>query len=53
MSELLDVARRVAEARPGEQVEAYVGRSSAPTVRAYEGEVESLTSAESPASASG
>ena len=48
VSELLDVARRVAEqARPGEQVEAYVARSRRVAVRAYQGEVESLTSAES------
>ena len=48
MSELLDVARRVAEqAQPGEQVEAYVARSKRVSVRAYQGEVEALTSAES------
>jgi PmbA protein len=48
MSELLDVARRVAEqAKPGEQVEAYVARSTRVAVRAYQGEVEALTSAES------
>ena len=48
MSELLDVARRVAQqARPGEQVEAYVARSKRVSVRAYQGEVEALTSAES------
>lgn len=48
MSELLEVARRVAEqARPGEQVEAYVARSKRVNVRAYQGEVEALTSAES------
>ena len=48
MSELLDVARRVAEqAKPGEQVEAYVARSKRVAVRAYQGEVEALTSAES------
>ncbi|HMK13078.1 MAG TPA: DNA gyrase modulator, partial [Acidimicrobiales bacterium] len=48
MSELLDVARRVAEqAEPGEQVEAYVARSRRVAVRAYQGEVEALTSAES------
>jgi PmbA protein len=48
MSELLDVARRVAEqAKPGEQVEAYVARSKQVSVRAYQGEVEALTSAES------
>jgi PmbA protein len=48
MSELLDVARRVAEqAKPGEQIEAYVARSTRVAVRAYQGEVEALTSAES------
>ena len=48
MSELLDVARRVADqAKPGEQVEAYVARSKQVSVRAYQGEVEALTSAES------
>ncbi|HTN80612.1 MAG TPA: TldD/PmbA family protein [Acidimicrobiales bacterium] len=48
MSELLDLARRVAEqAKPGEQVEAYVARSKRVAVRAYQGEVEALTSAES------
>jgi PmbA protein len=44
--ELLDVATRLAErAEPGEQVEAYVARSTSTTVRAYNGEVESLTQA--------
>ncbi|MEX2293706.1 MAG: TldD/PmbA family protein [Acidimicrobiales bacterium] len=46
--ELLDVAARIADmARPGEQVEAYVGRSTSTTVKAYAGEVESLTQASS------
>jgi PmbA protein len=46
--ELLDVAARIAEmAGPGEQVEAYVARGTSTTVRAYEGEVESLTQASS------
>ncbi|MDP1819268.1 MAG: TldD/PmbA family protein, partial [Acidimicrobiales bacterium] len=46
--ELLDVAARIAEmAGPGEQVEAFVARSTATTVRAYGGEVESLTQASS------
>jgi PmbA protein len=46
--DLLDLACRVAgTARPGEQVEAFVARGRRFTVRAYEGEVESLTSAES------
>ena len=35
------------QARPGEQVEAYVARSKRVNVRAYQGEVEALTSAES------
>jgi PmbA protein len=44
--ELLDVAARIAErAGPGEQIEAYVARSTSTTVRAYQGEVESLTQA--------
>jgi len=47
MSELLDIAERVAGwAADGEEVEAYVQRSSETEVRAYGGEVESLTSAE-------
>ena len=37
----------VARARPGEQVEAYCARSRTTTVRAYGGEVESLTEATS------
>ena len=46
--ELLDVAARIAEmAAPGEQVEAYVARSTSTSVRAYQGEVESLTQASS------
>jgi PmbA protein len=46
--ELLDVAGRIAEmAGPGEQVEAYVARSTSTSVRAYGGEVESLTQASS------
>ena len=44
--ELLEVAARIAEmAGPGEQVEAYVARSTSTSVRAYGGEVESLTQA--------
>jgi PmbA protein len=47
VTELLDLARRIAEqARPGEQVEAFVARSRRFGVRAYEGDVESLTQAE-------
>lgn len=46
--ELLDVAARIAEmAAPGEQVEAFVARSTSTTVKAYGGEVESLTQASS------
>jgi PmbA protein len=45
--DLLALAVRVAEqAAPGEQVEAYVGRSSETQVRVYQGEVEHLTSSE-------
>jgi PmbA protein len=47
-AELLDVAARIAEmAGPGEQVEAYVARSTSTSVKAYGGEVESLTQASS------
>lgn len=46
--ELLGLARSVlAGAKAGEQVEVFVGRSSSTTLRAYGGEVESLTSADS------
>jgi PmbA protein len=45
---LLELATRVAgRARDGEQVEAYVGRGRETDIRVYEGEVESLSSAES------
>jgi PmbA protein len=48
MSELVDLARRVVDlAEPGEQVEAFVARGVTTSVKAYGGEVESLTSAES------
>ncbi len=48
MTELLDVAVRLASmARDGEQVEAIVARSRGTSVKAYEGEVEAFTSAES------
>lgn len=48
MSELLEIATRVAGwANDGEQVEAYVVRERETEARAYEGEVESFTSAES------
>jgi PmbA protein len=46
--ELLELALRVAgEARNGEQLEVYVSRGVETDVRAYEGEVESLSSASS------
>jgi PmbA protein len=46
--ELLDLARRVARlAQAGEQIEVYVARGVSTQVKAYGGEVESLTSAES------
>ena len=46
--ELLELARRVAgAARPGEELEVYVSRGVETDVRAYEGEVESLSSASS------
>ena len=48
MPELLDLAQAVAaRAQSGEQVEVYVAQSRDTTVRIYEGEVESLSSAES------
>jgi PmbA protein len=46
--ELLELAEKVAGwARDGEQVEAYVARGRDTEIRVYEGEVESLSSAES------
>ena len=46
--ELVDLARRVAGwARDGEQVEAYVARGRSTEVKVFEGDVESLSSAES------
>ncbi|MBX3312794.1 MAG: TldD/PmbA family protein [Actinobacteria bacterium] len=48
MSELLDIADRVvALARPGEEVEVVVGRSTSTEVRVYEGAVEEFSSATS------
>ena len=45
---LLELAERVAaQARPGEQVEAYVSRASHTEVKVFAGEVESLSSADS------
>jgi PmbA protein len=47
-AELLGLAERiVAQARPGEAVEVFVARGTSTTVKAYGGEVESLTSADS------
>ncbi|MCC5953661.1 MAG: TldD/PmbA family protein [Acidimicrobiia bacterium] len=47
-AELLRMAERLAaQAGPGEQVEAYVARGSSTSVRAYDGEVESLSVAQS------
>ena len=47
MTELLDLATRVAGwAGAGEQVEVYLSRARTTSVRAYEGAVESLSSAE-------
>jgi PmbA protein len=47
-SDLLALAEKVvAQARAGEQIEAYVGRSRETEVRVYEGEVENFTSAQS------
>src|SRR5205085_9723630 len=44
---LLELAERIAAwARDGEQVEAYAARSHDTTVRAFEGDVESLASAD-------
>ncbi|MCU0260937.1 MAG: TldD/PmbA family protein [Ilumatobacteraceae bacterium] len=48
MSELLTIADRVvAQARPGEQVEAFVSRGGETEVRVYQGEVEHVVSAQS------
>ncbi|MDQ6615642.1 MAG: TldD/PmbA family protein [Actinomycetota bacterium] len=48
MTELLDIATRVAGwARDGEQVEAYVARGQSTEVKVFEGDVESLSVAES------
>ncbi len=46
--DLLELANSVvAQARPGEGMEVYATRGTENEVRAYEGEVESLTSADS------
>ena len=48
MVELLEVAHAVAaKARAGEQIEAYAARGKDTSVRVFEGEIESLSSAES------
>jgi PmbA protein len=48
MSELQDIADRVvAQARPGEQVEAFVSRDGQTDVRVYQGEIEHFVSAQS------
>jgi PmbA protein len=48
VTELLDMAERIAgAARDGEQVEAYVARGRDTEIRVYEGDLESLSSAES------
>src|SRR5947199_10489580 len=47
MSELLEIAEKVAaQARGGEEVEAYVARARDTDVKVFDGEVESLSSAE-------
>ena len=47
MSELLDIADRVvAQAQPGEQVEVYLGRGHHTEVKVFDGDVESLSSAD-------
>jgi PmbA protein len=47
MTELLEIAEKVAaQARPGEQVEAYVARARDTDVKVFDGDVESLSSAE-------
>jgi PmbA protein len=46
VTELIDIARGIArQARPGEQLEAYVARSEQSDVEVFGGEVESLTTA--------
>ncbi|MCU1370698.1 MAG: peptidase family protein, partial [Ilumatobacteraceae bacterium] len=48
MAELLEVAERVAaQARGGEEIEAYVVRARDTSVRVYEGEIEQLSAAQS------
>ena len=48
LPDLIDVARRVAGmAGPGEEIEAFVARGRSVTAKAYDGEIESFTSAAS------
>ena len=48
MSDLIKLVERIAaQAKPGEQVEAYAGRARDTSVRVYEGEIEQLQSAQS------
>ncbi len=48
MSELLELADRiVAQARPGEQIEAFVARGGETDVRVYQGEIEHFVAAQS------
>jgi PmbA protein len=48
VDDLLDIARRVAAAATdGEAIEAFVARGRTTTVRAYEGEIEALVTADS------
>jgi PmbA protein len=48
VTDLLDLARSIAaRAEPGEELEAYVARSTSLSAKAYDGEVEAFTSAES------
>ena len=48
MSDMLDIADAVvAQGKDGEQLEAYVGRSTETQVRVYQGEVEQLAVADS------
>ena len=48
MTDLIDLAQGLAgRAEPGEELEAYVARSTSLSAKAYDGEVESFTSAES------
>jgi PmbA protein len=47
VTDLIDLAQGLAaRAEPGEELEAYVARSTSLSAKAYDGEVESFTSAE-------